>query len=83
MDLGSAVLSAEMSLEFVAARDFEVRLTSAPFVEGLLAGVVRAAGGATLDEVEQEARGALFAKQSQLGEKPRRRKAHRLDDARF
>ena len=68
MDLGSAVLSAEMSLEFVADRGYEVRLTSAPFVEGLLAGIVRAAGGATLDEVEREARGALFAKQSQLGE---------------
>jgi phosphotransferase system enzyme I (PtsI) len=68
MDLGSAVLSAEMSLEFMTDRDFEVRLTSAPFVEGLLAGVVRAAGGATLDEVDREARGALFAKTSQLGE---------------
>ncbi len=70
MDLGSAVLSAEMSLEFVADPSIRVRLTSAPFVEGLLASVVTAASGASLDEVEREARGALFAKQSQLGEEP-------------
>lgn len=68
MDLGSAVLSAEMALEFVVLDDVEIRLTSAPFVEGLLAGLVRAAGGGTLDEVEREARGALAAKQSQLGQ---------------
>jgi phosphotransferase system enzyme I (PtsI) len=68
MDLGSAVLSAEMALDFVTDPAVPVRLTSAPFVEGLLAAVVRASGGASLDEVEREARGALFAKQSQLGE---------------
>lgn len=68
MDLGSAVLSAEMALEFDAAPGIEVRLTSAPFVEGLLAAVVRAAGGASLDDVEREAVGALGAKQSQLGQ---------------
>jgi phosphoenolpyruvate-protein phosphotransferase/dihydroxyacetone kinase phosphotransfer subunit len=68
MDLGSAVLSAEMSLEFMDDPAIKVRLTSAPFVEGLLASVVMAASGASLDDVEREARGALFAKQSQLGE---------------
>jgi dihydroxyacetone kinase phosphotransfer subunit len=68
MDLGSAVLSAELALELLPDSWFEVRLTSAPFVEGLLAGVVRAAGGASLDEVEREARGALAAKRGQLGE---------------
>jgi phosphotransferase system enzyme I (PtsI) len=68
MDLGSAVLSAEMALEFVADPSIRVRLTSAPFVEGLLAGIVRAASGATLDEVELEARGALGAKAGQLEE---------------
>jgi phosphotransferase system enzyme I (PtsI) len=66
MDLGSAVLSAEMALEFTDAGDMPVRLTSAPFVEGLLAGLVRAAGGGSLDDVEREARGALTAKSSQL-----------------
>ena len=57
MDLGSAVLSAELALEFAGDVGGEVRLSSAPIVEGLLAAFVRAAGGATLDEVDQEARG--------------------------
>ncbi|TFC86163.1 phosphoenolpyruvate--protein phosphotransferase [Cryobacterium sinapicolor] len=68
MDLGSAVMSAEMALEFLEDPDIPVRLSSAPFVEGLMAAVVRAAGGATLAEVEREARGALGAKQSHLGD---------------
>jgi dihydroxyacetone kinase phosphotransfer subunit len=67
MDLGSAVLSAELALEFAGDVGGEVRLSSAPIVEGLLAAVVRAAGGATLDEVDREALGALAAKESQLG----------------
>jgi phosphotransferase system enzyme I (PtsI) len=66
MDLGSAVLSAEMALEFVDDKDVDVRLTGAPLVEGLMAALVRAAAGATLDEVEAEARGALLAKETQL-----------------
>jgi phosphoenolpyruvate-protein phosphotransferase/dihydroxyacetone kinase phosphotransfer subunit len=68
MDLGSALLSAELALEFVSDPSIRVKLTSAPFVEGLLAGVVRAAGGASLDEVEREASGALAAKTGQLGD---------------
>lgn len=67
MDLGSAVLSAEMALEFLDDPDLPVRLTSAPFVEGLLAAVVTAAGGASLDAVEREARGALAPKMTHLG----------------
>jgi len=67
MDLGSAVLSAELALEFVGDVGGEVRLSSAPVVEGLLAAVVRAAGGASLDEADREARGALGAKEAQLG----------------
>ena len=70
MDLGSAVLSAEMALEFVDDPGVPVRLTSAPFVEGLLAGIVSAAGGASLDAVEREARGALAAKASHLADEP-------------
>lgn len=70
MDLGSAVLSAELALEFLGDLEAEVRLSSAPVVEGLLAAVVRAAGGATLDEVDREARGALAAKESQLQAPP-------------
>jgi len=67
MDLGSAVLSAEMAIEFIAETTTPIKLSSAPFVEGLLAAVVMAAGGASLEAVEGEARGALRAKRSQLG----------------
>ncbi len=66
MDLGSAVLSAEMALEFVDEPHVPVRLTAAPFVEGLLAAVVTAAGGGSLAAVEREARGALTAKSGHL-----------------
>ncbi len=66
MDLGSAVMSAEMALDFRAS-DAEVRLSSAPFVEGLLAAIVTAAGGGSLDDVDREARNALAPKISMLG----------------
>jgi len=66
MDLGSAVLSAEMALEF-AETPHEVRLSAAPFVEGLVAAVVLAAAGATLDDIDREASGAMAAKAAQLG----------------
>lgn len=67
MDLGSALLSAETALEFVSAPD-RVRLSPAPFVEGLVAAVVTAAGGAGLDAVAAEVRGAGDAKRRQLGD---------------
>jgi PTS hybrid protein len=67
MDLGSAVLSAEMALEF-AETTHEVRLSAAPFVEGLVAAVVLAAAGASLGEVDREAAGAMAAKAAQLGD---------------
>lgn len=67
MDLGSATLSAETALEFVAAPE-RVRLSSAPFVEGLVAAVVTAAGGADVDAVAAEVRGAGDAKRRQLGD---------------
>lgn len=63
LDLGSALLSSELAVEFldeqVAAR---VRISPAPLVEGLLAAVVMAATGASLGDVDQEARRALAAK---------------------
>jgi dihydroxyacetone kinase phosphotransfer subunit len=68
VDLGSAVLSAELALELVDLPGVEVRVTSAPFVEGLMAGLVRAAAGASLDEVEREARESLESKRGQLGD---------------
>lgn len=67
MDLGSAVLSAELALE-LRMSDVPVRLTPAPFVEGLLAAVVSAAAGASLEVVAEEASAALGAKTGQLGD---------------
>jgi phosphotransferase system enzyme I (PtsI) len=67
MDLGSAVMSAELALE-LRMSDVPVRLAPAPFVEGLLAAVVSAAAGGDLDAVAAEASAALGAKTGQLGE---------------
>ncbi|UQU63752.1 phosphoenolpyruvate--protein phosphotransferase [Couchioplanes caeruleus] len=68
MDLGSAVLSAELALDLLddAARD-RVVLCPAPLVEGLVAAVVTAAGGAGRKEVAGEAVGALAGKLAHLG----------------
>nr|WP_242033221.1 phosphoenolpyruvate--protein phosphotransferase [Coleofasciculus sp. FACHB-129] len=67
MDLGSAVLSAEMALEFLPEeRRHQVRLCEAPLVEGAIAAAVTAASGANIEQVIREARGALAAKASQL-----------------
>ncbi|WP_051580058.1 phosphoenolpyruvate--protein phosphotransferase [Pseudonocardia acaciae] len=67
MDLGSAVLSAELALELL---DDEVRarvaLCPAPLVEGLVVAAVAAAGGASLAEVAAEAQSALAGKTAQL-----------------
>ncbi|SFK78883.1 dihydroxyacetone kinase phosphoryl donor subunit DhaM [Geodermatophilus ruber] len=69
MDLGSAVLSAEMALEFL---DDEARsrvvLSPAPLVEGLVGAAVVAAGGASREDVAAEAMRGLAPKQAQLGE---------------
>jgi len=65
MDLGSAILSAGMALEFSHA-DVPVLLSDAPFVEGLIAAVVVAGAGASLDAVNAEARRALTGKTAQL-----------------
>ncbi|MEQ1735489.1 MAG: dihydroxyacetone kinase phosphoryl donor subunit DhaM [Rhodoglobus sp.] len=67
MDLGSAVLSATLALEFIATK-FDVRLSDAPFVEGIIAAVVLAAAGAGLDETAREARDAMDAKRGQLAQ---------------
>lgn len=66
MDLGSAVLSAELAME-LRSSDVPVRLAPAPFVEGLLAAVVSAAAGGSLDTVAAEASTALAAKTGALG----------------
>lgn len=61
-DLGSAVLSAELALD-LRGSSVPVRISDGPFVEGLTAGIVRAATGGSLDEVVAETDAALTAKQ--------------------
>ncbi len=71
MDLGSAVLSAELALDLL---DDDLRervvLCPAPLVEGLVVAAVAAAGGAAADEVVTEATGALAGKVGHLGPAP-------------
>lgn len=68
MDLGSALLSAEMALEFLPEEQRQkVYLCEAPLVEGAMAAVVAAAAGSNIQQVMAEARGALVAKATQLG----------------
>ncbi|WP_308259412.1 phosphoenolpyruvate--protein phosphotransferase [Pseudonocardia sp. H11422] len=71
MDLGSAVLSAELACELLDddARD-RVLLCPAPLVEGLVVAAVAAAGGADRAEVAAEASAALAGKTAQLGGPP-------------
>ena len=68
MDLGSAVLSAEMALEALPPEKRErVVLCEAPLVEGAIAAAVQARLGSSLEQVLAEARGALAAKIVHLG----------------
>ncbi|MEJ6483027.1 phosphoenolpyruvate--protein phosphotransferase [Nostoc punctiforme UO1] len=68
MDLGSALLSAEMAIEFLPeAQQQKVYLCEAPLVEGAVAAVVAAGAGKNIHQVMAEARGALLAKATQLG----------------
>ncbi len=68
LDLGSAVLSAEMALEFVDPETAErVKLSPAPLVEGLVAAIVTASTDASLDDVAAEALSGLAAKAEHLG----------------
>ena len=69
MDLGSAVLSAEMALDLLPAGLGQgVVLSSAPLVEGAVAAAVAAQGGAAAAAVLQEAQSGLAGKRSQLGD---------------
>ena len=68
MDLGSAVLSAEMALDLLPPEQRErVLLVDAPLVEGAVAAAVTAQLGASLEDVAAEARGSLAAKATHLG----------------
>jgi len=74
MDLGSALLSAEMAVEFLAPdRQSHVYLCAAPLVEGAMAAAVQAAVGASVQQVMAEARNALSVKIEQLGDQAGRR----------
>ncbi len=70
MDLGSALLSAELALELLPEPSTETRLVPAAFVEGIFAAVISAAAGAGLDAVAREAEEALTPKAAQLGRDP-------------
>src|SRR3954451_14636874 len=66
MDLGSAVLSAELALEILPTSPSKIRLVPAAFVEGIFAAVIAAAAGAEIDAVARSAEEALHAKSAQL-----------------
>jgi phosphocarrier protein FPr len=68
MDLGSAVLSAELALELLDDPEIRERviLSAAPLVEGLVVAAVAAAGGADRFEVAAEAHNALMGKAAHL-----------------
>lgn len=71
MDLGSAVLSAQMALDLIPPEMAEkVRFCSGPLVEGSIAAGVQIGLGSDLDTVATEARHALLPKQDQLGDLP-------------
>ncbi|MGA9857474.1 MAG: dihydroxyacetone kinase phosphoryl donor subunit DhaM, partial [Solirubrobacteraceae bacterium] len=66
MDLGSALMSAELAIELLGDPPGPVKLSAAPLVEGAVAAAAAAAGGASLEEVAVEARGALAMKSAQI-----------------
>jgi phosphocarrier protein FPr len=66
MDLGSALMSAEMAVEFLEDGG-RVELCEAPLVEGAVAAAAAARTGAPLEDVRAEATRALDMKASQLG----------------
>ncbi|HEX3446046.1 MAG TPA: phosphoenolpyruvate--protein phosphotransferase, partial [Chthoniobacterales bacterium] len=67
MDMGSAILSAEMAKDLLGD-SINVRLCSGPLVEGGIAAAVQIQAGSTVDEVVAAARRSLLPKQDQLGE---------------
>ena len=77
MDLGSAVLSAEMAAEMLPdERRSRVLLCEAPLVEGAVAAAVAARLGDPLDQVAAEARGGLAGKVAHLAGGPDGEPAH-------
>lgn len=71
MDLGSAVLSAQLALDLLPPEIAEnVRICAAPLVEGAVAAVVQAGLNSDLDTLCREATSALAPKQEQIGGAP-------------
>jgi phosphocarrier protein FPr len=71
MDMGSAILSSETALDLMDESErANIRFCSAPFVEGAVAAGVTANLGASLDDVQNEALGALTQKQAALKDGP-------------
>ena len=72
MDLGSAVLSAELALDLLGdERRARILLCEAPLVEGAVAAAVTAKLGMPLETVAAEARAGLASKVTHLGAEPR------------
>jgi phosphocarrier protein FPr len=68
MDLGSALLSAEMAVEVLEPEQQQhIYLCPAPLVEGTVSAAVQASVGADVQQVMAEAQGALATKREQLG----------------
>ncbi|MDQ3659860.1 MAG: phosphoenolpyruvate--protein phosphotransferase [Actinomycetota bacterium] len=68
MDLGSAVMSAEVALDMLSEEQRErVYLSEAPLVEGAVAAAAAARVGEDLESVAREARGGLQGKAAHLG----------------
>ncbi len=71
MDLGSAILSAQMAIELLPPEiSSKVEICSAPLVEGAVAAGVQISLGSPLEMVLSEARHALLPKQEHLGQLP-------------
>jgi PTS hybrid protein len=59
MDLGSAVMSAQMAIEMMdEAQQKHIQMTDAPLVEGAIVAAVEASLGRSLDEVKKAAEAA-------------------------
>ena len=60
VDLGSAVLSAQLAIDELVEEDTRgrVRIAEAPVVEGAVVAAIQASTGSGLDEVDRAARGA-------------------------
>lgn len=71
MDLGSAILSAQMAIDLLPPEiSSKVRICSAPLVEGALAASIQIGLGSDIEAVCREAEQALLPKQEQIGGKP-------------